>query len=78
MNGDIHAAAVQTLSPLVGKAMATVYVHQAALKLGKTADILAEDDLDFVCVEIRGAMSPYTTKALIDQAISQIVYQVRG
>jgi len=78
MSVDIEAIAIDALSPLVGKAMATVYVAQAVLSRGKTGQDLDTSDLHALCDEIRNKISPFATRSLVDDAIAEIVSRVRA
>jgi hypothetical protein len=76
VSADIRTAAVAVLSPLVGKAMATVYVARAAMEEGKTSDTLSESDLDLFCDLIRRELRPFASSAMIEDAIIDIMTMV--
>lgn len=78
MSVDIESIAIDALSPLVGKAMATVYVAQAVLSRGKTGHELDVSDLHALCDEIGQRISPFATRSLVDDAIAEIVSRVRA
>ncbi|MDO8987128.1 MAG: hypothetical protein Q7V14_02775 [Coriobacteriia bacterium] len=75
---SIEAIAIDALSPLLGKAMATVYVAQAALSRGEIGHELDLSELHAFCDEIRSKISPFSTRSLVDDAIAEIVSAVRA
>lgn len=77
MSEELRVVAVDVLTPLVGKAMATVYVAKAALRHGKSSDELEANDAGWLCDEIRLEISPFATKSLVDSAMAEIHGRVR-
>lgn len=77
MSADIRAAAIDVLSPLVGRAMATIYVAQATLDRGKSAETLTADDVGWLCDAIRREMRPFATDEVLDDAVAQITAHAR-
>lgn len=76
MNADIHDVATETLTPLVGRAMALVYVSKASLALGKTSDQLEREDVPRMLEEVRTMMAPFASRELIDAAVFDIMHRV--
>jgi L-alanine-DL-glutamate epimerase-like enolase superfamily enzyme len=60
--------AISVLEPLVGRAMATVYVSDAIRALGKASEELEPDDVMHLCDHLRSKLSPFAARAVVDQA----------
>lgn len=78
MSASIHTVAIGVLAPLVGEAMATVYVAKAAQSHGKDMQSLTPADSEWFFAEIRHEISPFATRSLIDDAIAQISERTRA
>jgi hypothetical protein len=72
MNPDIQAIAVDALAPLVGAAMARVYVNSASQARGRMVESLGPDDVDWLCDAIRQSVAPFVGRALLDDTIADI------
>jgi hypothetical protein len=72
MNGDVFRATVEALSPLVGRAMAVVYVSQAALDRGKASDDLEPEDLGWLREYVAHEMSAFATRDVVDDAFEWV------
>lgn len=77
MSEELRLVAIDVLSPLVGKPMATVYVAKAAQRHGKSSDTLVADDADWLCEELRLEINPFATKSLVDSAMADIGARAR-
>lgn len=77
MSADVHDTAVDVLTPLVGRAMATIYVAQAAQGQGKLSVNLEAGDVERLGQEIRRSLSPFATREVIDEALSEIADRLR-
>lgn len=78
MSVEIRVAAIDVLTPLVGKAMATIYVAQAVMSRHKTSDRLDLADLGGLCDEIRRVMQPFASEEVLDEAIAEIFSRVHS
>ncbi len=78
MSEDIHNVVLDVLTPLVGRAMATVYASKATHRPGKLLVGLTADDLPAISEEIRQSVRPFTTRAVVDEVIAEITRRVRG
>jgi len=72
MSENVRDIAVDVLTPLVGKAMATVYFSAAVLTAADEGSISGAVDVDALCEAIRDKISPFASRAVVDQAVSDI------
>ncbi len=73
MSEQLPDVVVSVLGPLVGRAMATVYVEEAAQSLGKAGHELGPGDVTAVCDMLRSKISPLAARPVVDQAIADIL-----
>jgi len=72
MSENVREVAVDVLTPLVGRAMATVYVSAAVLAAADQDSINSAVDVDRFCEAIRDKISPFASRAVVDQSLSDI------
>ncbi len=77
MSKQIRDTAVGVLEPLVGRAMATLYVADAASQVGMTSDEIEPGDVRAVCDVLRSKIGPFAARPVVDQAIEDIISQTR-
>lgn len=73
MSEYIRSTAVDVLAPLVGPAMATVYVADALRCLGMHSEDVDPGDLAALCDVLRSKITPFAARPVVDQAMSEIV-----
>lgn len=76
MSAEVHDIAVDVLTPLVGRAMATMYVSKAALSLGKATSELGPADVQALVAQVRHMMELFTSRELLDHAAAEISRRV--
>ncbi|MDZ4180333.1 MAG: hypothetical protein U1E29_14060 [Coriobacteriia bacterium] len=72
MSGTISDTAINVLAPLVGRAMATMYVIDATHHLGRTTDELRPGDVPALCDVLRSRIRPFAARPVVDQAMADI------
>lgn len=78
MSEGIRTAAISALTPLVGPAMATIFVADAALTVGKTTDELEPSDVSALCDALRLKISPLAARPVVDQVMADITARTAG
>lgn len=76
MSAQVAQAAIGVLRDLVGRAMAVVYVSQAAHVLGKSLDSLELSDVDALCFELRKIMGGYCSLAMLETMCDDVKREV--
>lgn len=69
---SVRDIAIDVLSPLVGAAMATLYVSQAAANLGVGSESLTPREIDQLAQQFRKLMGAFCSAALLEEAIDEI------
>lgn len=69
---NLHNAAIEVLTQVVGPVPAELCLYSGSVELGKSSDELTEDDYDAIAARIRSDLSAFASQELIEFALQQI------
>jgi hypothetical protein len=69
---NLHSAAIEVLTQVVGPVPAELCLCSGSAELGKSSEELTADDYDAIATRIRADLSAFASEELIEFALQQI------